>query len=332
MKNYCVYKKYIRTLLISLMLFLTACSDSSTQLIETPRSVTSTNTITPLTPTNTKTPIPIPTQTKNMVTTRTPVPTLSADKADARVLELLKTNAGCSLPCWWGITPGITTTDEIQSFLEPFLGVVVSKYRYGFTQDGGAILMRPQPQNGLRIGIQYLAKDKIVSMIYISTELDRDIFYPVYDSPLYQKIMSAYTLQAILAKYGKPDQILIRSYSDLAAYNNPTRILLYYPKEGIVAQYLGDISSAKQENGKFVNWICPPKSSISLRLFNPNSQMSLNDLLVIDDSFPRYKDISEATDMDISMFYQSYQEYNKSGCTTYLQTSWDLWPDEYQNP
>ena len=224
------------------------------------------------------------------------------------MLELLNTNAGCSLPCWWGIKPGVTTTDEVQSFLEPFLGAVVSEVRYEFADTGGLFLMRPQPKNGLRVDIQYLAEDKIVSMVYVNTEMTRDIYYTVYDDPLYQKIMSAYTLEAMLTKYGRPDQILIRSFSALTAYNNPTQILLYYPEKGIVAQYFSEIFLVEQKNETFVSLICPPKSSISLRLFKPDSGLSLAYLLSIDDNYSGYKDISEATNMDVDTFFQTYQK------------------------
>ncbi len=314
------------------MLILTTCTANNIQPTEIAVSVTSTKTL--ASPTFTKTVTPVPTATK-IVATRTPVPTLPAEAADARVLELLKTNAGCSLPCWWGITPGVTTTDEIQSILEPFLGAVVSEVRYEFSEMGGHLLMRPQPENGLRVEIQYLAEDRIVSMVYVNTAMTRDIYNMIYDDPFYQETMSVYTLAAMLTKYGKPDQIFIRSFSDLAGEFNPTQILLYYPEQGIVAQYFSR-NELEQNNETILNRTCPPKSHISLRLFNPDSHMSLDQLLSIDDSFSRYREISEATHMDLETFFQTYRQYDeknlKSSCPTYLKTPWNLWPNEYSNP
>ena len=45
-----------------------------------------------------------------------PVSTLS----EQEMLTLLQTNAGCELPCWWGITPGITPWSEARTRLEGY--------------------------------------------------------------------------------------------------------------------------------------------------------------------------------------------------------------------
>ncbi len=37
------------------------------------------------------------------------VTTLPTGEAQKMVQELLENNAGCRLPCWWGIVPGKTT-------------------------------------------------------------------------------------------------------------------------------------------------------------------------------------------------------------------------------
>ena len=35
----------------------------------------------------------------------TPLPDLTIDEARENLRNLLETNGGCDLPCWWGITP-----------------------------------------------------------------------------------------------------------------------------------------------------------------------------------------------------------------------------------
>jgi hypothetical protein len=276
---------------------------------------------------------PVPTQTK-IAATRIPPPTLSAEAVDALLLELIKTNASCTLPCWWGVVPGISSADEARLLLRPFLGAVVSENTFESSEADGYYFMRPLP-NGLQVGVEVLAKDKVVSLVYVRTKMTMGTYDLVYDNPFYQETMSAYTLEAVLTKYGKPDQILIRSFSYLAGEFNPTQILLFYPKEGIVAQYFSK-NSLEQENETLFNLTCPPRSLISLRLFNPDSDMGLDELLEIDDSFPKYKDILNATGMDVDTFYQAFREYDennlKSDCPAYIKTPWELWPSEYQNP
>lgn len=315
-----------------LIIFLSACTNDGLHISPEVKTITITSTlISPATPTKTTT--PSPTETK-MTFTKTTIPTLPADIADARVVELLKTNSGCSLPCWWSIKPGITTADQTQSILEPFLSIVTSDVRYEFSETGGHLLMRPDPQSGLRVGIQYLVEENTVSMIYVNTAKVRDNDHKIYDDSFYQEAMSPYSLKTILTRYGKPEQIFIRSFSDLAADNNPTQILLYYPNEGIVAEFFSQ-NELVQKNETIFNRICPPKSLISLRLFKPNSGLSLSYLLSVDDNFSKYKNVSEATNMDVDTFFQTYQNYDESSidlkCPAFLTTPWDLWPNIYSN-
>ncbi|HCB01270.1 MAG TPA: hypothetical protein DEP19_02710 [Anaerolineae bacterium] len=208
--------------------------------------------------------ITTPTVTQAVSKTQTPIPSLSVEDAEARVLEFLKTNTGCVLPCWWGITPGITTSDEISSILESFLGLVVSEVRYEFSESGGSLLMRPL-SNGIRVGIQYLIHENAISMIYVKTEMTENTYDLVYADSFYQEVMSEYTLEVILTRYGKPNQILVRSFSDLAGHFNPFQTLLYYPDKGIVVQYFSP-NGLITENDEFILPTCPPIGHISLRL------------------------------------------------------------------
>jgi hypothetical protein len=61
---------------------------------------------------STFTPFPSPTDTMIQI----PFSTLTLTKVaqqHANIVQLLETNGGCELPCWWGITPGITTWEEV---------------------------------------------------------------------------------------------------------------------------------------------------------------------------------------------------------------------------
>ena len=67
--------------------------------------------------------IPYPTKTTLL---STPFPafdiassTLSEEVATQKLIELLETNRYCELPCWWGIIPGETDVDSIESTFVP---------------------------------------------------------------------------------------------------------------------------------------------------------------------------------------------------------------------
>ncbi|MEA3439302.1 MAG: hypothetical protein U9R58_03380 [Chloroflexota bacterium] len=329
-----------KSILTLLILLLTACNSGAVPSItkNEPLNPSEINTTKTKTCTSLSVPVPsntpqnqtktnIPSPTPIIVSTQTPLPTLPIEEVFTLTLDLLKTNAGCSLPCWWGITPGVTSTDEIQSFLETFLGAVRSEYRYEFSDNGGYIAMSNQP-SGLQVSVYYFAENGIVTMLYIPTRMTFDITRTVYDDPQYFKIMEAYTLSQMLAVYGKPSQVLVRSFSGIAAEHFPTHFLLYYPEEGIIAQYFSHNMPVLEADKTITSWTCPSVSHLSLRLFDPDTELSLEQLLEFDDNLSKYKEISEATNMDIDTFYETYLE---SDCSEYIKTPEEIWPYVYDN-
>jgi extradiol dioxygenase family protein len=79
-----------------------------------------------LEPTETVTQHPILTLTPSR-TVPIPLPTLNPDQAEQTILALMQGNGGCSIPCFWGIIPGVSDFDQTVGFLE-HLGENVSRY------------------------------------------------------------------------------------------------------------------------------------------------------------------------------------------------------------
>ncbi len=116
------------------MIWLAGCTSPS---VSTPASLQARATALPSTlqptkrPTSTLTPSlrPVievsPTKTGNSVTamvtpTMTPLPPLTTtEEALAFAIDMQKTNGGCELPCWWGITPGKTLGRDARLMLSP---------------------------------------------------------------------------------------------------------------------------------------------------------------------------------------------------------------------
>lgn len=84
----------------------TATAFPRTTLPVSPTSEPITTSILTLNPTNTPGITPIP------------VPTLTGEQRDRFLEDMLETNGGCELPCWWGgtIVPGKTTLGEAKRF------------------------------------------------------------------------------------------------------------------------------------------------------------------------------------------------------------------------
>lgn len=57
--------------------------------------------------------------TPSKTTEPTASPTLTAEETLRFIEQMQRINGGCRLPCWWGITPGITTLDEARQVFTP---------------------------------------------------------------------------------------------------------------------------------------------------------------------------------------------------------------------
>ncbi len=85
---------------------------ASPSLTATPSPPSPSPSPSPVPPTATPSRPPTSTPRPTATLTRTQPPTLPAETRGALVREMLRTNGGCELPCWWGIVPGKTTIRE----------------------------------------------------------------------------------------------------------------------------------------------------------------------------------------------------------------------------
>ena len=83
-------------------------------------------------PTETMPPTLMPTaaSTPTPAFTPTTIPTLPAEDARKRLLELLATNGDCRLPCLWGIVPGKSANQEARNILMPLSSISAAELTY----------------------------------------------------------------------------------------------------------------------------------------------------------------------------------------------------------
>jgi hypothetical protein len=246
-----------------------------------------------VTPRPTKTPRPIPT------VTWTPLPTLPPDKALARVLELLKTNGGCKLPCWWGITPGVTSRDEALAYLASFATRFTGGPSY---PDYGAVFVIPQNTiPGLLYGDPYsfgftADKNGIVEQI---------------------TAWKPYRLSDLLTDYGPPPQVWIYGKStDLLGPNAEYTIVLFYPDKGILAAWW----NYKAEKNDPIR-VCPNRfdPGVFLKLWAPPVTKTFEEAAgpeLLDGPPPlAFYPLEKATNLDVKTFYERYKDlHNASTC------------------
>ena len=150
------------------------------------------------TPRPTRTPTSIPAETP------TPFPTLEPEEKLDFILEMLETNGGCQLPCWWGVTPGETRWEQVEeSFTER--GVILG-------QRGWLDLDYLDPEVGYRfqtLDVRFQQEAGLVRSISIETD-----YHYLLAQQDFSWVWQRYTLESILSRYGVPSQV----YLDLVRY------------------------------------------------------------------------------------------------------------------
>ncbi len=244
-------------------------------------------------PTMTASPTPTSTNTSTPVPpTWTPLPKLSPEEAQAKVMELIATNGGCKLPCWWGITPGETSWEQARQFLTSFSEIDELR------ENVYIVNYFVEKENGLVVS----------SFATISTgeglvqEIEAGVYYP---------------LDQVLELYGQPDEV--RVYVDNQSIDKlaPFVIALYYGEQGFLANYGG-----RTEKGE-INQICPNviegRASVWF-LWSPELEMTFDiagrkELLFVSPSDRRFRKVEQVTNMDARQFYEMYRDpANLSKC------------------
>ncbi len=288
------------------------------------------------TPFWTSTPLqPAPTATWTATASPSPTPTLTSipalppEEAYDMLLELLQTNGGCELPCWWGISPGVSTHEEAETKLEPLLGIAAGFYP---GKKGSAIsLDYPVGELLLSLSLNYkFPLEDRIEMLYISTEMLRYIeheeegsgFQFVYDSPAYHDLLAPYTLDRMLAAFGPPEEVLVRGVVYAERYPGLWEemfLTLLYPERGIFVRYT---MVGERDGDKFVG--CPARAFIDLWLIPPGREDYEALLSLTGDwegDFVDTRSLKEATGMSVGEFYRLFQNPNRC-----IETPLSVWP------
>ncbi len=257
---------------------------------------------------------PLATHTPTITPTRqpptwTPLPTLSPEEAQALVVDLFDNNAGCRLPCWWGLTPGQTTWQTAQRFLEPFARVIYIKDSTGPVRYANVVI--PTPEN---LSIYPVHDYKIRDGIIEAIEIDDPGRSP------------AFSFTELLNTYGPPSEVWIRTYREgIRDVSPPFIVALFYPDQGIVAAY--GVEGIVQE-GKVRG--CPQQGLIpSLGLWSPELKVTFNeaaDMFRWDPQEWAFRSLDEATGMEVDSFYGIFSDPINDTC---LETPVDLWTPQF---
>jgi hypothetical protein len=320
----------IRTKIILLILVMISLTNCTTQIADvTSRAETATHQATyTLTPnakaseTATRTPIPTNLPTIVPTLTWTPLPTLSAQQANAKIKELLETNGGCELPCWWGIVPNKTAWPEALHYVSPYIFQLEHGSPQIYYENGNK---HTYTSFEFFYDVPGVAEPARVELGVKDDTVDRMTMYPPGTEYKYQ-------LHQLLALLGPPKQILISAQSSSPISQlPPTVLVLDYGDIGVWGAY-GYIPT--QVGGNLV--ICPQSSlgKVSiydniggrLELFDPDldnpGALSIQEYADMVGGFTAKK-LEDVTNMNIETFYNTFVGPKPSEC---LETPANLWP------
>ncbi len=284
----------------------------------------------------------VPTLTPKLISTLTwtPLPTLSAQDAHAKIKELLETNGGCELPCWWGMLPQHTRTVDVKEFFQKFSVYLVDTSMLN-SEKGYIRLLIPQQENSdFSISLAYKGEDETLKWIWLKMEMAHKVsnaegeswYETTWGDPQLADFSGQFSLSNILSKYGKPSEILIVTHQT-ALINQPLPMstILFYPNHGFIVEYVAN-GTLSLSADKVTNVIgCPSLASPIFLLWSPSQKMGLADVVSLfssehlySEGLPsgKYKSIEDATGMNIEEFYEAF----KSNTKKCIETPSHLWP------
>lgn len=280
------------------------------------------------TPRLSNTPVPTWTQWPPTFTPLPPLPTLFPYLAKALVLDLVESNGGCNLPCWWGITPGESNWNENLQFLKSLGSYVTLSHSH-------VIRNQENSKQLYSYSIEYsLPQFTYQQHTFIAVSENTVQYMAIINWGNFNKFF----LSEVLSSLGKPEEIYINGLKPYThppgPYYTPFQIVLYYPDQHVIAAYE---FKGKVRNG-IITMCTPTEVYPELWLWTPGYPNNITeygyprdiDGILRDFTFRTYNDtkygplprLEDYTNMSINEFYDAFVDPNSYTC---LETSESIW-------
>jgi hypothetical protein len=258
-----------------------------------------------------------PTVTPSPTYTPTSIPTLPADDANRKLLDLLTNNGGCRLPCLWGITPGESTFEQVLIKLWPLRNISVFTSHDNKVASISPVYTKGELNILTSISLSTYADNEIVKRIiyqagsfhkFQSESFASGYSYSeVFDISAFGKIAAVYMLPGILSIYGRPDSVLILTYGGPTGNfkYNYFEIVLLYPDQGMLVHY----TTQKRMVGNNILG-CMANAHVEINLVRSGKGTAFKDLIspAWNDRLAYYKPVEELTSMSVDDFYQAFRQ------------------------
>jgi hypothetical protein len=312
---------HLLLIFIAASFWLVQCVPSPAIMPTTTPENTATITFTP-----TENPSPTITRRPSATPSLTPLPSLGPEQVRAKVFELLKSNGGCELPCWWGIMPGTTTRSETEQILR---GLNLGFMEYDPLDFNGGLpgfdrsFILGYPDGALDIHVVIRMQNDIV--YFIDIRMSFLSTHPDVRSPNFVDAVGDFVPENMIPAFGVPSHVRIdNSYGP--GEGPPTYaedlIFINYTARGITLRY--DIWNKLSSKDR----VCPTfgiegnvEDDIALLLISPGKSDPE------DDQFNFFQSsanpIEKAAGLTSQDFYDLYMQSVNPVC---FYTLPDIWP------
>lgn len=238
--------------------------------------------------------------------TETPRPTLSPENEKELISTAKKTNLGCQLPCWWGITPEETSWNTTYAFFETFPANFETMHQH----------------IGYHVKITDLNNNEELSLTFFLTEkrIVESLNVPAF-----------YSLSDLLSNFGTPNQVWFYS-GGVSAYSQPPSfsLALYYPDRGILFYYQDGVGEYQSDGKTLSIKVCAKHFASQvyprLYLWNNQSSKTFEQIKTYLFTVPEdwyFRPLEEVTNFEPISFTKAFSDPVNAQC---IVSPSDIWP------
>ncbi len=272
--------------------------------------------------------------------TPTTLPTLSALEAKSAVIDLLRANDDCRLPCLLGITPGTTSIQEADTFLARFDEAIVPDEIVvkpnDFGDMAGLDLVYSEEGLDFLVSLAYYKPASAVEQVTLNGYASRETgggsdakSESLFGAAQYDQLLAQYTLDDLLTTYGRPSRVLLAVFNieqddGLTAWI-PVSLVVRYDEQNFLVEYIMPRAVVGQD---YVG--CPAQAEIALTSWSSDPPVTLTTVLsriggvgINRLNTTYFAPLEQATGLTIDEFIRIFADHTQAAC---LRTPIADWP------